>query len=146
MVLYELLPLGAQRQVLASFLVKARDVVVDDRLLHDAPGRFRPEVIFAVELLHPLDQFAAVEPGIDDVRKLMAALIRHRIDRDQVVRLDVIVELGAGIRMRDRDLNRLRVQALGEIDRVAEALAAFAGQADDEVARGSPGRACGSSP
>ena len=71
--------------------------------------------------------------------------VRHGIDRDQVVLLDVIVELGAGIGMRDRDLNRLGVEPLGEIDGVAQALASFARQADDEVGVDRPGRACGSS-
>ena len=43
--------------------------------------------------------------------------------------------------MRDRNLDGFDVQLLGEIDGLAQGLAGFAGQADDEVAVDQPGRA-----
>ena len=67
------------------------------------------------------------------MRQLVAACVRHA-DGDQRVFFGVVVELGAGIRVRDRNLNGFVVQALGEIDGLAERLARFARQADDEIA------------
>jgi hypothetical protein len=60
--------------------------------------------------------------------------IGHGIDGDEPVLLDVIVELGAGIGMRDGNLDGFGVQPLGEIDGLADALARLAGQPDDEIA------------
>ena len=64
----------------------------------------------------------------------MAGLVGHRIDGDQVVLLNVIVEFRAGIGVGDGNLDGLVVQPLGEIDGLADALAGLAGQADDEIA------------
>ena len=44
---------------------------IEDRLTHHAPHHARAEVIFAVEALYPFHQFAAIETGINDVRKLV---------------------------------------------------------------------------
>ena len=132
---HKLLPLGPQRQVFAGFLGQAPALVaVEDGLPHDAPDDARAEEIFAVEALHPLHQLAAVEARIDHVGKLVAGLIGHGIDGDEVVLLDVIVELGAGIGMGDGDLDGLGVQPLGEIDGLADALARLARQPDNVVA------------
>jgi hypothetical protein len=52
----------------------------------------------------------------------MPGLVGHRIDGDEVILFDVVVELGARIRMGNRNLNRFVIQALGEIDGLANAL------------------------
>ena len=79
------------------------------------------------------------------LRQLMACSSVIDIDGDQVVLLGVIVELRAGIGVRDRNLDGLDVEALGEIDGVAKRVARFAGQADDEIAVDRSGPAYGSS-
>ena len=43
------------------------------------------------------------------------------------------VELGAGIRMGDRNLNGFVIELLGEVDGLADALVRFTGKADDKV-------------
>ena len=48
--------------------------------------------------------------------------------------VDVIVKLGAGVRMRNRYLNGFDVQFLGEIDALANGFPTLAGKADDEIA------------
>src|SRR5579884_3364295 len=70
----ELLPLRTQREILARFLVQARQIVVLKCLLYHSPGGLRTEVILAVETLHPFHQLGPVEAGVDDVRKLVAAV------------------------------------------------------------------------
>ena len=51
----------------------------------------------------------------------MPHLVGHRVDGDQVVLLGEVVEFGSRIRMRDRDLDGLVVEPLGEVDRLAQA-------------------------
>src|SRR5271157_685045 len=132
---HKLLPFGPQRQVLAGLLGQPPALfAVEHGLLHDAPDDAQAEEILAVEALHPLHQFSAVEPRINHVGKLVAGFIGHGIDGDEVVLLDVIVELGARIRMGDGDLDGFRVQPLGEIDGLADALARLARQPDNVVA------------
>ncbi len=65
----------------------------------------------------------------------MAGIVGHLfVDRDQAVLLDVIVELRAGERMAERNLNGLDVEFLGEIDALPNGLARFARQSHDEIA------------
>ena len=59
---------------------------------------------------------------------------RHRLVGDEAVLLGVVEELGAGEGVRDGDLDGLAIELLGEVDGVADGLAGFAGQAEDEVA------------
>ena len=59
----------------------------------------------------------------------MAHFVGHGIDGDQAVLLGVVVELGARIGVRDRHLNGLGIQPLGEVDGLADALARLARQA-----------------
>src|SRR5881628_2759971 len=80
----ELLALGAERHVLARLLRQPFAFgSVEDRLAHHAPDDARPEVVFAVKTLHPVDQFRPVESRVDHGRELMAHLIGHGVDRDQ---------------------------------------------------------------
>src|SRR4051794_7045231 len=59
---HELAALAAQRHVFAGFLGEAAAlVVVENRLADDAPDDARPEEIFAVETLHPIDKLTLVE-------------------------------------------------------------------------------------
>jgi len=47
----------------------------------------------------------------------MAHLVGHIFDLgEEVVLLHIVVEFGSGIRMSDRNLNRLRVELFGELD------------------------------
>ena len=100
----------------------------------DAERGLGAEVVFVVEAVHHLHHVLGGQAGILDVRHLVAAVVRHLLVGDQVVVLGVVVELGAGVGMRDRDLNGLAVERLGEVDRVADRLRRFAGKTDDEVA------------
>ncbi len=64
----------------------------------------------------------------------MAAFVGHTLDAYQTVLLRVFVELCARERVTERNLNGLDVQLLGEINALAQSLARFARQADDEIA------------
>src|SRR5579864_3889429 len=58
----EFLALGTQRHVFLGFLRQAATVVrIPKGLTHHAPDDARTEVIFAVELLHPVHQLGLVE-------------------------------------------------------------------------------------
>ncbi len=136
LLLHELLALRTKSQILARFFVEPAAFIAVEHRLTDQPERdFRPEIIFAVEPLDPLDQLASVQPRVLVVRKLVADFIRHRlVDRDQAVLLNVIVELGARKRMPDRDLNRLDIQLFGKIDALADRLGCLTRQPDNKVA------------
>ena len=65
----------------------------------------------------------------------MSAGIDHRLTvDDEPVLLGEIVELGARIRMRQRDLNSFHVESLGKIDRVADRVFGLARQSQNEIA------------
>src|SRR5450759_1298928 len=65
---HELLPFGAQRHVFPSFLGEPAALVgVEDGLPDDAPHHARAEEILAVEPLHELHQFAAVQTRVHHV-------------------------------------------------------------------------------
>src|SRR5207247_2242794 len=51
----------------------------------------------------------------------------------EVVFLKIVVELGAGIRMSDRNLNRLRVEFFGELHRALDRLRRLAWKPDDKI-------------
>src|SRR6185437_3725232 len=109
---HELLAFAAQCHVLPRFLSQPLSLVgVEHRFPHDPPDHARPEEVLAVKTLHPLYELSAIQPRINDIGKLMAASIRHRVDRDQIVLLDVVIEFGAGVGMCDRNLYGLVVQA-----------------------------------
>src|SRR5690242_10700086 len=57
----ELLTFLTQRHILARFLRQPLAVVrVEDHLSHHPPDHFGPEVVFAVEFLHPVHQLGFV--------------------------------------------------------------------------------------
>ena len=60
-------------------------------------------------------------PGILDHRDLVAHLVHHlrAFIQDEAVRFGVIVELGSGISMRQRNLDGFAIQFFREIDRAA---------------------------
>ena len=65
----------------------------------------------------------------------MSAFVDHLgVSSHEAVLLGIVVELGARIGVGDGDLNGFDVQFLGEVDGVADGLAGFAGQTEDEVA------------
>src|SRR5260370_12542797 len=131
----ELLALGAQRHVLASFLGQPLAIGrIENRLADHTPDYPRPEIIFAVKTLHPIDQLRPVKPRINHRRKLMANIIGHGVDGDEVVFLCVVVKLGAWIGVRDRHLDRLVIPALGEVNSLTQTRRSLARQPDDKIA------------
>src|SRR5579883_3548191 len=60
----ELLALIADEQILPRLFIEPRQIVVEERVLHHAPSRFRPEIVFRVEPVDPLHQFSAIETGV----------------------------------------------------------------------------------
>ena len=69
------------------------------------------------------------------MRQLVAALVHHfGVCNHETVFDCVIEKLGAGIGMRNGNLDRLDVELFGEINRVVDRVACFAGEAKDEVA------------
>ena len=64
-----------------------------------------------------------------DVRQLMPAVVRQRFHLQEAFLGHGVVQLRAGHGMGQRNLNRFGIQFLGEIDRLLDRLARFAGQA-----------------
>src|SRR5579871_5839853 len=103
LLLDELLALFAYEQKLTGFLVESRQIVIQYRVLHHAPGRLRAEIIFRIEFVYPFHELAAIKSGVDGVGKLVAARVRHAVDVYQTVGLGVFVKLGSRERVAERD-------------------------------------------
>jgi len=65
----------------------------------------------------------------------VSAFVNHRraFAQDEAVGLGVVVKLGAGIGVRDGDLNGLAIELLGEVDGSANGFLGLAGESEDEV-------------
>ena len=68
------------------------------------------------------------------MRKLMAAVVGDRFAGEETFAHALIVQFGAGIRMRHRHLNCFGIEFLGEVDRLLDRFLAFPRQSDDEIA------------
>src|SRR6267142_876102 len=68
-----------------------------------------------------------------DMRQLVAALIRKRFYAQETFLGHLVMQLCAGHRMCQRNLNRFAVQLLGEINRLLDRFLGLTGQTDDEV-------------
>src|SRR5580658_1539024 len=84
----------ADEEIFARFLVEPRDIVVANGAGHYAPHGLGAEIVFRVEAVHPFDQLAAIESGINGIGELMPARVGHALDRHQAVGFGVLVELG----------------------------------------------------
>ena len=99
--------------------IQASYIAIHDRLADDAPRRLGAEVVLVVEAMH----------------QLVPALIDHGpVVDDEAILGGKVIELRARIGMRDRYLDGLYVERLGEVDGVADRLFGFARKPEDKVA------------
>src|SRR5712692_4041838 len=127
--------LGAQLQEFRCFVIQAFPLVaVPERFLHDAPDYLGPKVILIVEPVHARHHLRLGQVRVLDVRQLMAAGIREGFDFQEALLRHGLMQLGSRHGMRERNLDRLAIQFLREIDGLLNRLFGLAGQADDEVA------------
>src|SRR5688572_21653853 len=101
--LYELFPFRAKLEKLLRLFVKPLALVpVECRAADDSEDNPRTEVVAVIEMLYRLDDFFAGQPRVVNGWKLVTHLVRHIFDLgEEVVLLEIIVKLGAGIGMRD---------------------------------------------
>src|SRR5436853_761507 len=131
----KLLAFGAQGEEFARLLVEPPALApVEDRFTNDAEDDLRAKVVTIIKVFNRLDDLFARQPWILDDRQLMAHLVGHIFVEQVIVGAQVIVELRAGIRMRDGDLYRLAVEFLRILHSRFDRLMRLAGQSDDEVA------------
>src|ERR1700730_8416896 len=109
-------------------------VPIPQRFTYDAPGNSRPEIVAVVEPVNRIQHVLPRETGVLQVRKLMAARIRDRFARQKTLAHTLIVKLRAWVSMSHRNLNRLAIEFLREIDGLLDGFLRFTRQSDDEIA------------
>jgi hypothetical protein len=91
----------AQPQVIARFTVEAAALIsIEKCASHDPVDHPGPEIIAAVEVLDRIHYLLAAEPWVLVVGKLMAEFVRHVILGQIPVGLEIFIEFGAGVRVR----------------------------------------------
>src|SRR5262249_40071258 len=73
------------------------------------------------------------QPRILEHRKLMAHLVSHLSIHQILIFPQVIIKLGSGIGVRDRDLDRFAIELLGKLDRPLDCLWRLTRETNDEV-------------
>src|SRR3989475_7436534 len=129
------LALGAHLQKLLAFDVEPPPVVgVKDRAPQDPEDDVRPEIVTVIELFDRVHDVPPAQPRILKHGKLMSLLVRHHRIDGIVVFLQVGIELRARIRMRHRNLNRLRIELHGKLNGPLDRRRRFPWRADLEIA------------
>src|SRR5581483_1398312 len=120
-------------QELPALGEEARALVrVEDDLLHLLRDVARAEVELLVEALDRRVDLDRRDRRIAHRALLVAAVVDERVDDLVAVRLDEVVEVRAGVRRCERDLDRLAVHLLREVDGLADRLRRLAGEPHDE--------------
>src|SRR5262245_17968252 len=102
---HELQPFRAESQKRHGFLKEARALVaIPERVANDAPDDPRTEVVRVVEPVDGRHHFGAAQIRICHVRKLVTGAVRQRLAGQKASAVHVLVELGAGVGVRQRDL------------------------------------------
>src|ERR1700722_1255642 len=131
---HNLVALGTKLEKRLCFHIEPLHVSIDDSFAHNAPCSLGPEIILVVETVDHFQHVVLRQAWILNVCQLVAAFVHHRpIVDDEAVFSSEIVELGAGVCVRNRYLDGFHIQSLGKVDCVADRLLGFAGQAEDKV-------------
>src|SRR5215813_11346482 len=127
---------GSSLQESFCFLVKTLPFgTVESCLAQDTERGLGPEIVLIVEAMHHFHHFFGGQIRILNLHHLMSTLVHHLgIRHQESILHDVIVELGAWVRMGHRNLDRFDVEFLGKVNGVADGLASLARQSEDEVA------------
>src|SRR6266853_3001513 len=126
---------GAQRQEFDCLVIQAFPLLsVPQRLFHDAPHNLRPKIILIIEAVHARHHLRLREMWVLDVRELVAAGIRQRLHFQETLLCHGVVQFRSRHGMRQRNLDRLAIEFLCEINGLLNRLLGLARQSDDEVA------------
>src|ERR1700722_2496534 len=126
---------GTKLEERLSLNIKPLHVTINNGLADDPPRCLGTEVVLVVEAVHHLKHVVFGQARIFDVRELMSAFIDHgSVVDDETILRGIVIELGAGIGVGDRNLDGLDVKSLGEVDGVADRFLGFAREAEDEIA------------
>src|SRR5215467_6725662 len=109
-------------------------VEVARHLLDEAEKLARPEVELPVEARDRGEDLLARKMGIAEHARLRAARVDQIRRLEPALLLCLAVERGAGIRRRQRDLERIGIDVVREADRLLDRLAGLAGEPHDERA------------
>src|SRR5215469_6657257 len=98
--------LGTNMQILYSFVVEPFALVsIPQSIAHNTPHDTGSEVIGIVKAIYRRHHFLTRQPRIFNMRKLMAANVCDRLRRHEILDVQLIVKLGSGKRVSNRDLN-----------------------------------------
>src|SRR5215510_7301545 len=132
--LHQFAPPRPRRQKFPGLLVEPLALLrFEDRAFDYAVDRLRAEVVLVVETVHPIEHLCGREVREIGHRQLLPQLVGHFVFEDHAVGLEPIIHFGAGVGVRDRDLERFGVHLLSVFDSLADSLARLAEQSDDEI-------------
>src|SRR5450759_4234048 len=130
-----LVALRAQFKEGPRFFVQALAFgVVEHRFPQNAVRGLGTEIIRVVEVMDCLKDFRGGQTRILDLHHLVSAIVDHFcVAGHKAIFYREFVQFSSRVSMRHRNLDRLYVEFLGEVDRVLDGLASFSRQSEDEI-------------